>query len=615
MSENPAVSPPARRIPGWLVLVAVGLVLFAFPLVIQSGYRVFLATQIGCYLLVAMGLNLLTGYGGQTSLGHGALVAIGAYVTAITTTTYGWNFWPALAASVAVVSVCGAIMALPALRVSSWYLALLTFGLASVTHAMLIEWSGLTGGYQGIIGIPMQAIGAWRFDANALFWLVAGLNVVAFIVIRRFLTGRYGRGLVAVRDNPLAAVASGVPLARIKLWAFTVSAALAGLAGALLAVQKQVVTPDEFGPEFSIFFLLVVVLGGGGSLWGPVIGTAVFFALPELMTALAQWRMLVYGILLLVLMIYAPHGLEGMLRGAMARLWPHRASGGPAPERGDAAAAIRLEAPAEELKIAGLVKRFGGVCATDAIDLEVPAGSCHAIVGPNGSGKTTLLNLVSGYYLPDAGSVKLGGRELAGKTAAALVAEGIGRTFQTPKLLPEMTVIENVLLGAFPDERASAAAVALATPFARREAAQLRQRAQDLLSFVGLSAQAHERAGNVPHGQQRLVEIARALMGRPQLLLLDEPAAGLSMEELDRLASLVRAIRTAGITQIIVEHHLDLVGALADRVTVIDRGRVLCEGSAGEVFADPRVIAAYMGSQPVEMPTRSQEQPADDRTA
>ena len=608
MSDIAAASGPAgRRVPAWLGLALVVLALVAFPLVIQSGYRVFLATQIGCYLLVAMGLNLVTGYGGQTSLGHGALVAIGAYVTAICTTTYGWSFWPALIASVALVSICGAIMALPALRVSSWYLALLTFGFAGVTHAMLIEWSGLTGGYQGIINIPMPRIGDYRFDATALFWLVGGLNVAAFVALRRLLAGRYGRGLIAVRDNPLAAVASGVPLARIKLWAFTVSAALAGLAGALLAVQKQVVTPDEFGPEFSIFFLLVVVLGGGGSLWGPVIGTAVFFALPELMTALAQWRMLVYGALLLVLMIYAPHGLEGALRALVARVRPQVPKAAlPPPVSTDTTTAIGRGTPAEGLKVRGLIKQFGGVRAADGIDLDVPAASCHAIVGPNGSGKTTLLNLVSGYYLPDAGSVRLGDRELAGRGAAGLVAEGIGRTFQTPKLLPEMTVLDNVLLGAFPDERASAAAVALATPAARLEAERLRQRARELLAFVGLGAQAPDLAGNVPHGQQRLIEIARALMARPQLLLLDEPAAGLSMEELDRLAELVRAIRAAGITQVIVEHHLDLVGALADRITVVDRGRILSEGTAGEVFADPRVIGAYMGSQTVDVPAPAQ---------
>lgn len=595
-----------RGVPSWLVLALVLVAIAAFPIVVQSGFRVFLATQIGCYLLVAMGLNLLTGYSGQTSLGHGALVAMGAYVVAICTTTYGWSFWPAMVAAVVLIGAWGAIMALPALRVSSWYLALLTFGFAGVTHAMLIEWAGLTGGYQGIINIPMPRIGDYVFGPTELFWLVAALNVACFIALKRLLGARFGRGLIAVRDNPLGAVASGVPIARIKMWAFVVSAALAGLAGALLAVQKQVVTPDEFGPEFSIFFLLVVVLGGGGSLWGPVIGTAVFFALPELMTALAQWRMLIYGLLLLVLMIYAPHGLEGALRGLINRIWSSARSVRPQPANANASAAIARSSPAEKLVIRGLVKRFGGVSAADGIDLEVPAGSCHAIVGPNGSGKTTLLNLISGYYIADEGRITLGDRELAGRKAAQLVSEGIGRTFQTPKLLPDMTVLENVLLGAFPDEKSSAAAIALSTPAARREADQLRARARDLLAFVGLGAQEEHLAGNIPHGQQRLIEIARALMARPQLLLLDEPAAGLSLEELDRLGELVRAIHASGITQIIVEHHLDLVGALADRVTVIDRGRVLSEGRATEVFADPRVVAAYMGTQPVALPPASE---------
>lgn len=600
MSETVLVS-VRRPASTWaLVLTAVCVMLVAFPLVSDSGYRIFLATQIGTYLLVAMGLNLLTGYGGQTSIGHGALMAIGAYVTAIATVSYGWGFWPAMLLSVVIVSGIGAVMALPALRVSSWYLALLTFGFAGVVNAMLIEWSGLTGGFSGLIGIPMPTLFGESLDQTAFFWLVAGLNVAVFLMIRNLVGSRFGRGLVAIRDNPMAAVASGVPRVRLRLFAFVVSAMLAGLAGAIFAAQKQVITPDDFTAEMSMFFLLVIVLGGAGSLWGPVIGTAVFFVLPELMTGLASWRMLVYGIGLLVLITYAPHGLEGALRAIWSYV-PDRFR--PAPARREIAprASVLVNGgAARPLSVVGLTKTFGGVTAIDGVDLAIPGSSCHAIVGPNGSGKTTLLNLISGYYAPSSGSIRLGDEEIGGRPAATLSLAGIGRTFQTPRLLPDMTVLDNVLLGGYPAESAGALSIALGLPGARVEAARMEAEALDILAFVGLADRADDLAGNVPHGQQRIVEIARALMGKPGLLLLDEPAAGLSMDELDRLVDLIRSIQRSGITLVIVEHHLDLVGSLADAVTVIDRGRILASGTASEVFSEASVVAAYMGKRPAE---------------
>jgi ABC-type branched-subunit amino acid transport system ATPase component/ABC-type branched-subunit amino acid transport system permease subunit len=527
-------------------------------------------------------------------------MAIGAYVTAIATVSYGWDFWPATALAIVIVSVTGAIMALPALRVSSWYLALLTFGFAGVVNATLIEWSGLTGGFSGLIGVPMPTFFGRNLDQTSFFWLVAGLNVIVFVMIRNLVRSRYGRGLVAIRDNPMAAVASGVPRVRLTLFAFVVSAILAGLAGAIFAAQKQVITPDDFAAEMSMFFLLVIIMGGAGSLWGPVIGTIVFFVLPELMTGLASWRMLVYGVGLLVLITYAPHGLEGALRSlwAYAPDWlrlPHRQ------RAGEALTGMPVRAGASRpLTVTGLTKNFGGVTAIDAVDLSIAAASCHAIVGPNGSGKTTLLNLISGYYAPTKGHVRLGEEEIGGRSAAALSLIGIGRTFQTPRLLPDMSVLDNVLLGCYPAEKASALGIALGLPGPRAEAARMEAEALGILAFVGLADKADDLAGNVPHGQQRIVEIARALMGKPGLLLLDEPAAGLSMDELDRLVGLIRSIQESGITLVIVEHHLDLVGSLADAVTVIDRGKILAQGSAEDVFSEPAVVAAYMGRRPAD---------------
>ena len=411
------------------------------------------------------------------------------------------------------------------------------------------------------------------------------------------LRSRFGRALVAVRDNPVAATAAGVSLVRIKMMAFVVSAAMAGLAGALFAVQKTVVTPDDFTADFSIFFLLMVVLGGAGRLWGPVVGAVVFFLVPELLTALQSWRMLIYGVALLLLMLYAPHGLVGAIETGWKRLRTRLGLSNilPTPSLGTARETVQPVAGAA-LSVRDVEKRFGGVAALAGVSLDVAAGTTHAIVGPNGSGKTTLLNMISGFYPIDGGAILIDGRSVVGMAPHRIARNGVGRTFQTPRMLPQLSVLDNALLGAFPAERQGAAAAALCLPRARREQAASLGDALRYLDFVGLADRAMEPAGELPHGQQRLAEIARALVGRPRLLLLDEPAAGLSLAELDRLGELVAAIGALGTTVVIVEHHLELVANICRSVTVLERGAVLASGTPAEVFSHEEVIAAYMGS-------------------
>jgi ABC-type branched-subunit amino acid transport system ATPase component len=401
---------------------------------------------------------------------------------------------------------------------------------------------------------------------------------------------RLGQGLVAARDAPLAATASGVSLLQIKLFAFAVSAALAGLAGAFYAVQKTVITPEDFSAESSIFFLLMIVVGGLGKLWGPVIGTLVFFLLPELLGPLQSWRLLVYGVLLLVLMLFAPHGIMGL---AFWRRWQR-------PPAADAEIddSVSLQpVKALPLTINALHKHFGGVMALQGCELTAQAGRTHALVGPNGSGKTTTLNVVSGFIRSDKGSVLLGTTDVSRLAPHQIARLGVGRTFQTPKLLSDMSVLDNVRLGGFVSEQASAAEIALGLPRARGDHRRSTAAAQSLLRFVGLAERMHTLSGDLPHGQQRLVEIARALAGRPSVLLLDEPAAGLSMDELDRLGALIASIVARGTTVLIVEHHLELIARISQSVTVLDRGKVLAAGTPAEVFSHPEVARAYMGRE------------------
>jgi branched-chain amino acid transport system permease protein len=571
--------------------LAVALALPAF--VGANSYALFIATQLGIYIIAAIGLNVLSGYAGQVSLGHAAFFAIGAYSVALLTVDQHWSFWAAAAVGMGLAAGLGVLAALPAFRLNTWYFAFITLAFALVFEKMIVEWRWLTKGFAGVVGVPPPSAFGYEFGPRPLYYTVVLIVVAAFVIVRNIIDSRFGRVFVAVRDVEPAALAVGASPQRTKLVAFVISAALAGLAGAFFAVQKTVVTPDDFTADFSIFFLLTIVLGGLGTLWGPIIGALVFFLIPELLAGMESWRMLIYGVILLGLMLFAPHGLYGALRQAWRRLAP------PAP-RAPAEDAQRTEHPpiaGLALEISGLSKRFGGVQALDGVEFSAPAGSCCAIVGPNGSGKTTLLNLASGYYKPDAGSVKIGGIETLGSSAQRIAARGVGRTFQTPRLVAGLAVLDNVVLGAFMRERASLFSIALRLPYARSEARRLREEALGFLHFVGVADRAETEAGETPHGQQRLIEIARAMMGGTRLILLDEPAAGLSMAELDRLERLIRRICELGATIVIVEHHLDLVANIASHVMVLDRGTVLAAGKPADVFNDARVMRAYMGER------------------
>ena len=592
---------------GWRWLIVLAL-LACLPFATRGEFVLFMASQIGIYFLVALGLNLLAGYGGQLSLGHGALMAIGAYATAIATVDHGLSFWLAMPLAVAITAGAGALMALPSFRLSTWYFALVSLGFANVLGHVLIEWRSLTHGFQGIVGVMPPALFGHSFGAHEMYWLVLATSACAFAIVRNLVDSRFGRALQGLRENAVAVVGVGASPVRLKMTAFLISAVLAGLAGAYWAVQKTVVTPDDFVADLSIFFLLVVVLGGLGRLYGPLIGTVFFFIVPELLTVLQNWRLMIYGVALLLLMLFAPGGLAGAFahwrqrRRRESALPIVAAHAGPAPSIAPIQGA--------RLVVEGITKRFGGVAALSGASLSLAPGAVHALVGPNGSGKTTLLNLVSGYYSIDAGAIQIDERTVNGMDAGRIARLGVRRTFQTPKLIPELSVLDNVLLGAFADEKASLAAVGLGLPSARREAAERREEALRYLRFVGLDARAHDDAGSVPHGQLRLVEIARALVGRPKLLLLDEPAAGLSLAELDGLCRLVHAIAALGTTVLIVEHHLELVASLCQNVTVLAGGQVLAEGGPQAVFNDPQVMAAYMGARALDTPTPATNTPA-----
>ena len=576
------------------ICLAFVLVAGALPLLVQGEFVLFLSTQIAIYFLVALGLNLLCGYGGQISLGHGALFAIGAYATAISMVDYQLSFWIAAPIAIVLTAGAGALMALPAFRLSTWYFALITLGFANVIGGLLTELRGLTHGFAGIVGVPKPAVFGHTLIQAQLYWFLLAVCLLSFLAIRNLIQSRFGRALLGLHDHSVLVRGVGASLVNLKMQAFVISAALAGLAGSFMAVQKTVITPDDFPTDLSTFFLLVIVLGGMARLHGALVGTLIFFIVPEVLSALHDWRLLIYGTSLLLLILFAPSGVAGGIENLMRRRRAARSE--PVIDEPLAKATLQPIQGAA-LEVSGVSKRFGGIAALTDVSLVLKPGDVHAVVGPNGSGKTTLLNLISGYYPLDGGHITIGGRDVIGKEAGHIARMGVRRTFQTPKLIPDLDVLENVMLGAFSDEHSSLLSIACGLPGARREAAAREAQAMHYLQFVGLHQRAHDPAGEVPHGQQRLVEIARALVGRPGLLLLDEPAAGLSLDELDGLAKLVHEIAGLGTTVIIVEHHLELVANLAHSVTVLDGGRILASGTPESVFNNENVMAAYMGKR------------------
>lgn len=629
MSETLLNRLPFKRAARPLSSVVIAAVVIAVLPALLGDYYLGVGYSIGINALLALGLILVTGLAGQFSLAQAAFYGIGAYGSALLTVKEGWPAGVALLASAAVATAIAYLLGKPIFRLRGHFLAMGTLALTEIFFLLVTNLS-VTGGSSGFGGISFFSLGSVQFDSlRAQFWLIWFVVAAALWASLNIRRGREGRALRALRGHEAAAAACGVHISWSKTRVFAGSAFLGSIAGSLYAHQLLYVNPPPFDVMTSVDVLAIAVLGGLRSPWGAIVGAVSFQVirqgidsfLPSLFGAgsVGAGEELVFGAILVIILVVRPDGIVGALN-ALARLVRRRlrpeaepgvpaavAGGAPEPEVASAppaatgASAASVDDPARPgdqvvLSASRLTKHFGGVKAVTDVDLVLHEREILAVIGPNGAGKSTLLNVLSGNLPPTSGTVHLRGKDVTGARADTVAARGLARTFQTPSLFAGMNTRDNILVGAYLSGRVGLIRSAVPTLGAVREERKIGARVDEILDDLEMAHLARFEATHLSLGQQKMVEVARALAQNPAVLLLDEPGGGLNRVEKLALAETLRKLRRRGVSLVLIEHDMEFVMNLADRVHVLDFGRTLRVGTPAEVQADENVIAAYLGT-------------------
>jgi branched-chain amino acid transport system permease protein len=573
------------------------ILLLALAPFLLSSFSITLLNYIGIYALAALGLVLLTGIGGMLSFGQAAFVGIAAYATAWLTVKEDCSPWLGLVLALLLTGGVAAILGAVTLRLGGHFLALSTIAWGLAIY-FLFGNLAIVGQFNGISDVPPISIGGFALVSSVrIYYLIWTVLVAALLLAANLLGSRQGRAIRALRGGRIMVESLGIDPFRIKLATFVMAALLSALSGWLYAHMSRFVSPAPFDVNVGILYLLMAMVGGMGHLLGAVVGAAVVTLLKNSIQdylpiiapgASSQLEIVVFAVLFILLLQRARAGIVPFALRYLPSVKPSVPIA--------AASLDRREQPERGrplLAIAGATRRFGGLIAVNDVSFEIGAGEILGLIGPNGAGKTTMFNLITGALAPDRGRITFLGTEIARWKQRLIARAGIARTFQHVKLRPNMTLLDTVLLGTY--ARTASGFFAGALRLDRREEARARGEAMRQLERVGLADRAFELAGNSPLGNQRLLEIARALAADPVLLVLDEPAAGLRAGEKAALARLLGALRSEGLTILLVEHDMDFVMGLVDRTVVMDFGSKLCEGTPAVIRRDPRVQEAYLG--------------------
>jgi branched-chain amino acid transport system permease protein len=601
--RNPLVSWPfvtwlARGITAPLLIAAFGLAFYS--LISGSAYSLRLMTLAGIYALMVMGYQLVFGHAGALSLAQGTFFGLGAYVTGILGSRLGWGFAATFPLSILLPVLLAILVAVPVLRLKSHYFALATLGIGQVVLLIAVSWEEVTGGANGLSSVPGIVLFGYAAPHGltllAAIWAIVALGgIFAWLATR----GTWGQAFLVLRESPLAAAAIGLDGGALRLAAFLLSAGYAGSAGALYAHTIGVISPEVLGFPVMILCLTMAMVGGRARIAGAIVGAVLLVHLPEWLRFLGSAYLIAYGVALLGFVILAPDGVVGVLDRLRNSLFP-AASSEPSPTQSPAPRPLSAEARGPKLAVSGVGKRFGGIEALVGVGFDLAPGEILGLIGPNGSGKTTLLNLITGLDHPDSGTIRFGDIDIPGLLPHRIARLGIARTFQAGNLVEPMSALDTVTMAFLAAQGRVSLRRALAEWRNDAPLAAAHSEAMRGLASLGVEAHAGHACVNLPHSARRRVEIARALAVQPHILLLDEPAAGLTMPEQADLADRLAGLAKGGLGILVIEHNMGFLMPLAHRVICLDRGRIIASGTPDQIGRDRRVIAAYLGEPVVE---------------